>query len=203
MWGGKTEYLFMTIPQNAPLFKPSVDTRDKDAVISTHNGDTRPAIPIRGGVDLLQRVHEISRIHTLDIIGIDEVHMLSDDITPACLALVARGLHICAVGLSTDYLGRVFQPMMELMALADVVNVKKSICAVCGQTAIHNHCKFPSDARILPGAEELYEPRCRRCFDPYIHRCPETLHNSRCEFRFGHTGSHKAGGVRWEPVLVV
>ena len=70
--------------------------------------------------------------------------------------------------LDTDYLGRPFEPMPALMAIAEYVTKTHAICMVCGNPASHTQRLVASDERLLLGATGTYEARCRRCFDPNL-----------------------------------
>ena len=45
------------------------------------------------------------------------------------------GRHVIASGLNTDFAGRPFGPMPELLALADEITMLSAICVVCGENA--------------------------------------------------------------------
>ena len=68
--------------------------------------------------------------------------------------------------LDQDYLGRPFEPMPQLLAIAEYITKTLAICVVCGEPANHTQRLVASGDRVLVGATGLYEARCRHCFDP-------------------------------------
>ncbi len=71
-------------------------------------------------------------------------------------------------GLDQDYLGRPFEPMPQLLAIAEYITKTLAICMVCGDPANHTQRLVASSDRVLVGATGLYEARCRHCFDPTL-----------------------------------
>ncbi len=69
-------------------------------------------------------------------------------------------------GLDQDYLGKPFEPMPQLLAIAEYITKTLAICMVCGNPANHTQRLVASDDRVLLGAQGMYEARCRACFDP-------------------------------------
>ncbi len=69
-------------------------------------------------------------------------------------------------GLDQDYLGQPFEPIPQLMAVAEHVTKLHAICMVCGAPANYSQRITHHNQRLLLGAGDVYEPRCRRCFEP-------------------------------------
>jgi thymidine kinase len=78
------------------------------------------------------------------------------------------GKRIIIAGLDTDYLGRPFHPMPELLAVADDITKALAICMQCGNPAKHTQRLVESEELIVVGATGMYEARCRRCFEPTL-----------------------------------
>jgi thymidine kinase len=78
------------------------------------------------------------------------------------------GKRIVIARLDTDYLGRPFHPMPELLAVADEITKTLAICMQCGNPAKHTQRLFGSEDLIVVGAAGMYEARCRRCFEPNL-----------------------------------
>ena len=79
------------------------------------------------------------------------------------------GRHVIVSGLNTDFAGRPFGPMPELLALADAITMLSAICVVCGDPACRNQrlldgkpARYDSPT-IMIGGRESYEARCRHC----------------------------------------
>jgi thymidine kinase len=52
------------------------------------------------------------------------------------------------------------------MAVAEFVSKLHAICAVCGSPANHSQRLSAEEGRVLLGAGDAYEPRCRMHFQP-------------------------------------
>ena len=55
-------------------------------------------------------------------------------------------------GLDQDYLGRPFEPMPQLLAIAEYITKTLAICVVCGDPANHTQRLVASSDRVLVGA---------------------------------------------------
>jgi thymidine kinase len=54
--------------------------------------------------------------------------------------------------------------MPQALAMADYVTKLHAICMVCGDIASFSYRKMVSDATVLLGEKDVYEPRCRTCY---------------------------------------
>src|SRR5262249_62388635 len=77
---------------------------------------------------------------------------------------------VIVAGLDQDYLGKPFEPMPQLLAIAEYITKTLAICMVCGNPANHTQRLVPSGDRVLLGTQGTYEARCRACFDPHLER---------------------------------
>ena len=89
--------------------------------------------------------------------------------------LADLGKRVVVAGLDQDYLGRPFDPMPTLMALAEEVVKTRAICVLCGAPASRTQRLVASKERVVVGAAGMYEARCRRCFDPNVTEVDGTL----------------------------
>ena len=64
------------------------------------------------------------------------------------------------------YLGRPFEPMPELLAIAEDITKTHAICMRCGNPANYTQRLIDNPERVVVGAADIYEARCRRCFEP-------------------------------------
>jgi thymidine kinase len=80
--------------------------------------------------------------------------------------LADSGKQVIVAGLDTDYMGRPFSPMPELLSLAESITKTLAICVRCGNPAKHTQRLVESTDLIVVGAGGMYEARCRRCFEP-------------------------------------
>lgn len=108
------------------------------------------------------------------IIAIDEAQFFDEVETPIIAKLADRALVIVA-GLDTDFRAEPFQLMASVLAMADSVTKLSAVCARCKtpgatftQRLINNEPAPYESPRIMPGDADLYEPRCRRCYEPPI-----------------------------------
>ena len=102
----------------------------------------------------------------LSVVGIDECQFFGEELLPVVESLANRGLRVICAGLDQDYLGRPFDPMPHLMAVAEYVTKKLAVCMVCGNPANRSQRLTASESRVVIGADDAYEARCRRCFHP-------------------------------------
>lgn len=127
----------------------------------------------------IERAEEIFRHLSPDtqVVGIDEVQFLGAEVVQVCEALAQRGLRVICAGLDQDYQGRPFEPMPQLMAVAEYVTKELAICAVCGNPANRSQRIIGSGERVVVGASGAYEPRCRKCHvaEPAEASPPQTL----------------------------
>ena len=59
------------------------------------------------------------------------------DLPAVCNALANRGKRVIVAGLDQDYLGKPFEPMPQLLAIAEYITKTLAICMVCGNPANH------------------------------------------------------------------
>ena len=171
MFSGKSEELIRRLRraeiarQRVQIFKPGIDQRFSDDHIVSHSDLKIRSENVQTGADVMARVD----VRT-EVIGIDEAQFLGMEIIDAALKLADMGKRIIIAGLDTDYLGRPFHPMPELLAVADEITKTLAICVQCGNPAKHTQRLVASEDLIVVGASGLYEARCRRCFEPNLAR---------------------------------
>src|SRR5262249_60482985 len=79
--------------------------------------------------------------------------------------LAKRGKRVIVAGLDQDYRGVPFEPMPQLLAIAEYITKTLAICVVCGAPANRTYRKVKRGGRVVVGGADLYEARCRRCFE--------------------------------------
>src|SRR5262249_13925531 len=117
----------------------------------------------RSAADLLAQVNSDT-----EVVGIDEGQFFDAELPAVCAALATRGVRVIVAGLDQDYLGKPFEPMPQLLAVAEYITKTRAICMVGGNPANHTQRLVASTDRVLLGATGTYEARCRRCFDPTL-----------------------------------
>jgi thymidine kinase len=90
------------------------------------------------------------------------------ELPAVCSTLADQGKRVIVAGLDQDYLGKPFEPMPQLLAIAEYITKTLAICMVCGAPANHTQRLVASSERVLVGAGGTYEARCRHCFDPRL-----------------------------------
>jgi thymidine kinase len=167
MFSGKSEELIRRLRrariarQAVQVFKPSLDTRYADAEIVSHDATRIDSTPV-ADIDELRRA---LRDET-QVVGIDEAQFLGAPIVPLCVELAQAGKRVIVAGLDMDYRGEPFEPVPQLMAVAEEVTKAHAVCLVCGAPASHSQRIVEVADRVLVGAADAYEPRCRDCFEP-------------------------------------
>jgi thymidine kinase len=169
MFSGKSEELIRRLRraqiarQRVQIFKPAVDTRYGEDHIVSHSELRIPSEQAHGSEDLVSKVKDDT-----EVVGIDEGQFFDTGLPAACAQLASRGVRVIVAGLDQDYLGKPFEPMPQLLAIAEYITKTRAICMVCGNPANHTQRLVHSSDRVLLGAIGTYEARCRRCFDPTL-----------------------------------
>jgi len=167
MFSGKSEELIRRLRraeiarQRVQIFKPRIDERYSADHIVSHSDLKIRSEAVKDAAEMMARVD----LRT-EIIGIDEAQFLGDGMIAAVERLADMGKRVIIAGLDTDYLGRPFHPMPELLAVADEITKTLAICMQCGNPAKHTQRLVASEDLIVVGAAGMYEARCRRCFEP-------------------------------------
>jgi thymidine kinase len=169
MFSGKSEELIRRVRraeiarQRVQIFKPAIDNRYSDDYVTSHSEMRVPSANVSSSRELLDKV-----LDETDVVGIDEGQFFDPELPAACNALADRGKRVIVAGLDQDYLGRPFEPMPQLLAIAEYITKTLAICVVCGGPANHTQRLVASSERVLVGASNAYEARCRRCWDPEL-----------------------------------
>jgi len=100
------------------------------------------------------------------VIGIDEGQFFDMDLAYVCNNLADSGKRVIVAGLDQDFRGKPFDPMPELLSIAEYITKTLAICVRCGAPANRTQRLVENPDRLLVGATDAYEARCRLCFDP-------------------------------------
>ncbi len=170
MFSGKSEELIRRLRraqiarQKVQIFKPQIDNRYADDHIISHSEMRIPSENLLSSRDLLERVQSGHRGRRASTRGSSSTPSL-----PAvCTTLADQGKRVIVAGLDQDYLGKPFEPMPQLLAIAEYITKTLAICMVCGAPANHTQRLVASSERVVVGGQGTYEARCRRCFDPRL-----------------------------------
>lgn len=163
MFSGKTEELIRRLrratiaKQNVKIFKPAIDLRFSENFIISHSEQSLPSVLIKD----IKEIFEHSK--NAQVIGIDEAQFFNSDIVDVCNKLANEGKRVIVAGLDQDYKGIPFEPMPQLLAVAEYITKTLAICVECANPADKTQRKTTSSERVIVGAADIYEARCRRC----------------------------------------
>jgi thymidine kinase len=166
MFSGKTEELIRRLrraeiaEQTVEIFKPVLDVRYRRDEVVSHDETARPSTPVDAAAQI------VLMAGGADVVGVDEAQFFGADLVEVCRELARSGTRVVVAGLDQDFRGRPFEPIPQLMAVAEYVTKLHAICVECGAPANHSQRLTGETGQVLVGAGEAYEPRCRRCFDP-------------------------------------
>jgi thymidine kinase len=147
--------------QKVQLFKPRIDARYSEAEIVSHSEMKMPSQVVACASDILGQVEPDT-----EVVGIDEGQFFDASLVRVADALANRGLRVIVAGLDQDYRGVPFEPMPQLMAVAEYVDKALAVCMRCGAPANRSQRLVATEDRVVVGGAGQYEARCRRCFDP-------------------------------------
>jgi thymidine kinase len=167
MFSGKSEELIrrlrraMIARQKVQAFKPEIDDRFSPDDIVSHDDRRIECRKVKRAGDIPGMVEDDTRV-----VGIDEAQFLGEDLVEVCEKLAGEGKRVVVAGLDQDFRGKPFEPIPQLLALAESITKTMAVCMRCGAPANKTQRLIESDERIVVGAGEAYEPRCRACFKP-------------------------------------
>lgn len=176
MFSGKSEELIRRLNrariarQKVQVFKPVIDARYSVEQIASHSGHKHDSIPVGNTAEMLAAI-----VDDVQVVGIDEGQFFDMAILDAVNDLASSGKRVIVAGLDQDYTGKPFEPMPQLLSIAEFITKTHAICVKCGGTANYSQRTVESDARVEVGAADKYEARCRKCFVP--HADSPTLHD--------------------------
>lgn len=167
MFSGKSEELIRRLrraiiaKQKVQAFKPALDDRYSPDDIVSHDERRIECTKIKRADEILDLIEDGTKV-----VGIDEAQFLSEGLVEVCEQLAGRGKRVVVAGLDQDYRGKPFEPIPQLLALAENITKTMAVCMVCGAPANKTQRLIESDERIVVGSGEAYEPRCRQCYRP-------------------------------------
>ena len=167
MFSGKSEELIRRIRrvqiarQKVQLFKPVIDDRFGDGHVVSHSEMRMPSECVGSAREILEKT-----LPDTEVVGIDEGQFFDQALVEVANTLADRGLRVIVAGLDQDYRGKPFDPMPQLLAVAEYVDKTLAICMQCGAPANRSQRLVAAQDRVVVGGADQYEARCRRCFHP-------------------------------------
>ena len=168
MFSGKSEELIRRLRrakiarQKVQVFKPEIDSRYSNDHIVSHSEMRHESSNVISVSDLLAKLDPDT-----EVIGIDEGQFFDNELVGVANDLARRGIRVIIAGLDQDYTGKPWEPMPQLLAVAEYITKTHAICMKCGQPANYSQRTFESEERVAVGAGGMYEARCRSCFVPH------------------------------------
>ena len=168
MFSGKSEELIRRLRrakiarQKIQVFKPEIDSRYSNDHIVSHSEIRHESANVQTSEDIRARIEPDTQV-----IGIDEAQFFDNELIPIVNELAERGVRVIIAGLDQDYTGKPWEPMPQLLAIAEYITKTHAICMKCGQPANYTQRTFESEERVAVGGEGMYEARCRKCFVPH------------------------------------
>jgi thymidine kinase len=173
MFSGKTEELLRRLRraeiagQSVAAFTPAIDDRYGEATLGSHAGRTWEATVIDTTAEGVSKIP--SYLNGEDVVAVDEANFFPGELVEVCQELADDDRRVVVSGTDQTYRGEPFEPIPQLMAVAEYVEKFQAICTQCGEPATRNQRLIEGepahydDPTIMVGAEESYEARCRNC----------------------------------------
>ncbi len=182
MFSGKTEELIRQVrrahlaKKKFKIYKPALDQRYAKDLIVSHSQQKLTSTTVENPQDILKCLDSQP-----DLVAIDEVQFFSEEIISVCEVLASSGVRVIVAGLDTDWMGRPFHPVPQLLAISELVHKLYAICGVCGQFATRTQRLVSSNKNILLGSGEIYQARCREHFELQqpTHQSLGEIHNAQ------------------------
>jgi thymidine kinase len=173
MFSGKTEELLRRLRradiagQDVAVFTPALDDRYGEDTVGSHEGRQWDAHAVAHEGEAVWELTD--HLDGEEVVAVDEANFFDRTLVDVCEHLAADGRRVIVSGIDQTFRGEPFEPVPQIAAQAEYVEKLRAICAVCGDPATKNQRlvdgepAHEDDPTILVGAEESYEPRCRRC----------------------------------------
>jgi thymidine kinase len=153
MFSGKSEELIRRLRRariarkRVQVFKPALDDRYSVDEIVSHGDQRMKSEVVASTGEIREKLDWRAQV-----VGIDESNFFGPDLVELAQQLADTGKQVIIAGLDTDYLGRPFPPMPELLCLAESITKALAICMRCGNPAKHTQRLVESSDLIVVGA---------------------------------------------------
>lgn len=168
MFSGKTEELIRRAKrahiagQNVIIVKPAIDNRYSETEVVSHNETSLPSITVNTADQI------ILLTSSARVVCIDEAQFFDNRLVEVANTLANDGKRVILAGLDMDFEGKPFEPMPQLLAIAEYVTKLHAICAESGMVANYSQRVIEKSEQVLVGDKDAYEPRARHCFRPPV-----------------------------------
>ena len=163
MFSGKSEELIRRLRRaeiarlKVAIFKPLIDDRYATSHIVSHSSQRISSIPVASATEISEKAADAQ------VVGIDEAQFFDNDLIQVCQRLADKGKRVIVAGLDQDFRGKPFEPIPQLLAIAEYITKTLAICVKCGNPASRTQRLSKDSERVIVGAGDLYEARCRSC----------------------------------------
>jgi len=136
--------------------------------LMSRTGAVVRATPVGSAEDIIQAAKDAK---PGSVIIIDEAHFFDIEDARQIVASLPSRFRVIVAGLDRDFRGEPWPSMAYLRAAADSVTMLKAVCAKCGEMATRpqrliNGAPAPwTSPVIMPGGDDMYEPRCVECHE--------------------------------------
>jgi thymidine kinase len=166
MFSGKSEELIRRLrraqiaKQRVQIFKPKLDNRFSEDHIVSHSDMKMKSELVTGALEIMALLDGDTQV-----VGIDEAQFFDIELVAVCNRMADMGKRVIVAGLDQDYRAKPFDPMPQLLAVAEYITKTLAICVRCGAPANRTQRLRSHDDRVMVGGNGLYEARCRSCFE--------------------------------------
>jgi thymidine kinase len=176
MWSGKTSMLLTYYRQfrfcelKVCVVNFKADDRYSETMLSTHDKQMIPCIMGFSMKEILQIPENAEKINECDVILINEGQFFHDivEFTTQMVEEQHKKVYIC--GLDGDFRREKIGKLLDLVPLSDKVTKLHALCGKCkdGSPAPFSFRNTSSTEQVLIGADGIYVPLCRKCYQTEI-----------------------------------
>lgn len=168
MWAGKSSRAIGTIRRykaigwNVLVLVHSLETRYGTQSVTNHDKEHVSALALSD----LSTLDTLPVYQSAQLIVIEEAQFFTGLYDFIKKSVERDGKRVICVGLDGDANRRPFGEILQLIPLCDSVEKLQSLCADCrdGTPGLFSHRIVHSTEQIQVGAEDTYEPLCRKHF---------------------------------------
>lgn len=167
MFSGKTEELIRRANrakiagQKVVVVKPQIDTRYSEEEVVSHNKRSLKGIVVDNADQIILLTSEAQ------VICIDEAQFFDLNLVDVANHLANDGKRVIIAGLDMDFKGRPFEPIPQLLAVAEFITKLHAVCVDSGSIASFSERTSANDTKVLLGEKDHYLPKSRACFTPF------------------------------------